>query len=466
MKYRYRFGERPLDGYTIRRGVGQGGFGEVYFAVSDGGREVALKSILRNEEIELRGVRECINLKSPQLVSVFDVRQADDGSVFVIMEYMTGPSLRDLLRQHPRGLGEPEAVHLITEIGKGLICLHDHGVVHRDLKPENIFYEDGHAKIGDYGLAKLLSASRQSGQTMSVGTVHYMAPEIGSGNYQRGVDIYSLGIILHELLTGEVPFDGDSFGEILMKHLTSEPDLSSLTEPFRSAVAGALIKDPRERFQSVEDMLRPLLNGESVEVGFSTFHPRSLSSLARSGSESGPGLAATLDTPPAGLLPFRNQAAASVESSEATRIELAASESLESVENPVSPWRRASDPFFSVLVWFAAQIWKLLERLGAGVYAVVCVIARAIKFVATAPFRRRSPKAEPVSHRDAPSGRRILVRLFWASVSSAIFAGGVCCMAAPFLLLGQFRGEEALICAGVGLALAVFGRRMLAIVSR
>ncbi len=283
VKYRYRFGERPLDGYTIRRGVGQGGFGEVYFAVSDGGREVALKSILRNEEIELRGVRECINLKSPQLVSVFDVRQADDGSIFVIMEYMTGPSLRDLLRQHPRGLGEPEAVHLITEIGKGLTCLHDHGVVHRDLKPENIFYEDGHAKIGDYGLAKLLSASRQSGQTMSVGTVHYMAPEIGSGNYQRGVDIYSLGIILHELLTGEVPFDGDSFGEILMKHLTSEPDLSSLTEPFRSAVAGSLIKDPRERFQSVDDMLGPLLKGGPVEVGFSTFHPRSLTSLVRSG---------------------------------------------------------------------------------------------------------------------------------------------------------------------------------------
>ncbi len=464
MKYRYRFGERPLDGYTIRRGVGQGGFGEVYFAVSDGGREVALKSILRNEEIELRGVRECINLKSPQLVSVFDVRQADDGSVFVIMEYMTGPSLRDLLRQHPRGLGEPEAVHLITEIGKGLICLHDHGVVHRDLKPENIFYEDGHAKIGDYGLAKLLSASRQSGQTMSVGTVHYMAPEIGSGNYQRGVDIYSLGIILHELLTGEVPFDGDSFGEILMKHLTSEPDLSSLTEPFRSAVAGALIKDPRERFQSVEDMLRPLLNGESVEVGFSTFHPRSLSSLARSGSESGPGLATTLDNPPAGLLPFGDQAAASVESSEAPRIEVAASESLESAENRVSPWRKTSDAFLRVVVWFAAQIWKLLERLVAGVCAAARAIARAIKSVVTAPFRRRSPKAEPVSHRDPPSGRRILVRLFWASVSSVIFAGGICCMVAPFLL--AFHAEEALVCAGIGLALAVFGRRMLAIVSR
>ena len=186
VKYRYRFGERPLDGYTIRRGIGQGGFGEVYFAVSDGGREVALKSILRNEEIELRGVRECINLKSPQLVSVFDVRQADDGTAFVIMEYMTGPSLRDLLRRHPQGLGEAETVHLIKEVGKGLTCLHDHGIVHRDLKPENIFYEDGHAKIGDYGLAKMLSASRQSGQTMSVGTVHYMAPEIGSGNYQRG----------------------------------------------------------------------------------------------------------------------------------------------------------------------------------------------------------------------------------------------------------------------------------------
>ena len=102
MRYRYRHGDRPLDGYTIQRGIGRGGFGEVYYAVSDGGREVAIKTLLQNEEIELRGVRECINLKSPHLLSIFDVRRGEDGLAFVIMEYVTGPSLRELLEQHTR----------------------------------------------------------------------------------------------------------------------------------------------------------------------------------------------------------------------------------------------------------------------------------------------------------------------------------------------------------------------------
>ena len=79
MSFRYRHGERPLEGYTIQRGVGRGGFGEVYYAISDGGREVALKALLLNHEIELRGVRQCINLKNPHLVSIFDVKVTDDG---------------------------------------------------------------------------------------------------------------------------------------------------------------------------------------------------------------------------------------------------------------------------------------------------------------------------------------------------------------------------------------------------
>lgn len=463
MKYRYRFGERPLDGYTIRRGVGQGGFGEVYFAVSDGGREVALKSILRNEDIELRGVRECINLKSPQLVSIFDVRQGDDGTAFVIMEYMTGPSLRDLLREHPRGLGEPETVHLIKEIGKGLTCLHDHGIVHRDLKPENIFYEDGRAKIGDYGLAKLLSASRQSGQTMSVGTVHYMAPEIGSGNYQRGVDIYSLGIILHELRTGEVPFDGDSFGEILMKHLTAEPDLSSLTEPFRSIVAGSLVKDPNERFQSVDDMLGPLLKEDSVDGRFSTLHPMTLSSVERrQPAELGPtGVAATLEAPP---IPAVESAAQLFETPPA---EVAASESFASVESAgiaASAGRRTSGPF----AWVAVTIMIVLTGIGEGVLAVARFTGRFLKRIASAPFRRRSRKARSASLDAAPREKRTLVRLFWAFIGSAMFAGGFCLILVSFAQFVSSFGhpDEALILAGVGVGLVVFSRRMLAIVSR
>src|SRR5262245_33152438 len=103
MRYSYRHGERPLRGVTVLRAIGRGGFGEVYYAVSDGGKEVALKALLTGTEIELRGARQCQNLKSPHLVSVNDICQGEDGTWFIVLEYMTGPTLRQVLREHPTG---------------------------------------------------------------------------------------------------------------------------------------------------------------------------------------------------------------------------------------------------------------------------------------------------------------------------------------------------------------------------
>ena len=97
--YRYQHGERPLEGYTIQHGLGRGGFGEVYYAISDSGREVALKAVQNYEDIELRGIKHCMNLKHPQLVSIFDIRHNTQSLPFVIMEYIDGPSLADFLRQ-------------------------------------------------------------------------------------------------------------------------------------------------------------------------------------------------------------------------------------------------------------------------------------------------------------------------------------------------------------------------------
>ena len=106
MEFAYGHGDRPLPGYTIMRAVGRGAFGEVYFAVSDGGREVALKRLVDNADIEIRGVKRVINLKNPHLVSVFDIMTGEDGRPYIIMEYVAGPSLRDILNEHPQGLGE------------------------------------------------------------------------------------------------------------------------------------------------------------------------------------------------------------------------------------------------------------------------------------------------------------------------------------------------------------------------
>ena len=284
MAYRFKHGDRPLDDFTVQRAVGSGGFGEVYYAISDGGREVALKYLRQNPEVELRGVSHCINLKSPHLVSIFDVKKNADGEYFIIMEYCSGPSLRDLLIAEPTGFEPQKAAFFLREIAKGLAYLHDRGIVHRDLKPGNIFYDDGFVKIGDYGLSKFIAVSRHSVQTSSVGTVHYMAPEIGSGDYSRSVDIYALGVMLYEMLLGKVPFEGSSMAEILMKHLTTQPEVDELPDPFGRIIRKALEKDPKDRYQSVDEMIDDLLAQEDVKQSLAGFSPQSLEGAVRQGA--------------------------------------------------------------------------------------------------------------------------------------------------------------------------------------
>ncbi len=298
--FTYQHGDRPLEGYTIERAVGRGGFGEVYYALSDSGREVALKAIQGYEQIELRGVSQCMNLKSPHLVTIFDIRRNEQGKSFVIMEYVSGPSLRDLLTESPAGLGMQKSAFFLREIGKGLSYLHNGGIVHRDLKPGNIFYEDGYVKIGDYGLSKAISPSRHSGQTITVGTVHYMAPEIGAGSYDRSIDIYALGIVLYEMLTGQVPYFGSSHGEVLMKHMMGEPDVSNVQEPMADVIRKALAKDPAQRYQSVQEMVEDVFGAEHVRNSVSCFSPDSLSTVAgrTTPRPHGPQAAAGVATPP------------------------------------------------------------------------------------------------------------------------------------------------------------------------
>src|SRR5206468_2210915 len=110
--------------------------------------------------------------------------------------------------------------------------------------------------VGDYGLSKSIGASQHTAQTHSVGTVHYMAPEISTGNYNKQVDVYAAGVVLYEMLTGRVPFQGESAGEILMKHLTAPPDLNRVPSEYVPIVARALAKNPSHRFASLAEMAR------------------------------------------------------------------------------------------------------------------------------------------------------------------------------------------------------------------
>ena len=256
-RYTFGSGARPLDGYTIKRAIGRGGFGEVYYATSDSGKEVALKLILRNLDVERRGVMQCMNLKCPNLLTIFDLKTSDAGDTFVVMEYVAGPSLASVLKQYPGGLPLAEVRHWLKGLVEGVAYLHDHGIVHRDLKPANLFMEEGIVKIGDYGLAKLITPSQGTEHSESIGTCHYMAPEIGSGKYHKPIDVYAIGVILYEMLTGRVPFDGETVNEVLMKHLTARPDVSMLPQPYQTIVAKALAKDPNQRPSRVYDLLPP-----------------------------------------------------------------------------------------------------------------------------------------------------------------------------------------------------------------
>ena len=258
MGFRYQCGDRPLEGYTIKRGIGSGGFGDVYLAVSDGGKDVALKCIRStiNRDIERRGVSQCINLKHPSLLTLYDLRTDDRLETWVIMELLLGQSLALLINKHPNGMPLDQIRTCITQIAQAIHHLHDHGIVHRDLKPGNVFIENDIVKVGDYGLSKTIGAGVHRDNTQRVGTTNYMAPELITGNYDKKVDIYALGIILFEMLSGKKPFSGTNHDEFVRKQLHNRIDFTCLPyKAFIPVLTKALEIDKNARYSSVLIML-------------------------------------------------------------------------------------------------------------------------------------------------------------------------------------------------------------------
>ncbi|HJZ91394.1 MAG TPA: serine/threonine-protein kinase [Gemmataceae bacterium] len=256
MKFTYRWGQRPLDGFTIKRGLGQGGFGEVYFAVSDGGKEVALKLLVRGRtDTELRGISNCLNFKHPNLVHLYDLKTDERGDHWLVMEYVHGESLSAVLNRNCRGLPPDQARDWFLQVARSVSYLHDHAVIHRDIKPGNVFVEHGVLKLGDYGLSKVVSSASLT-QSANVGTVYYMAPEVGKGACTKHVDMYACGVMFYEMLTGEVPFRGDSWAEVALRHQTDTPELSRVPPDYLTIIEKALDKKPENRFADMDEMIR------------------------------------------------------------------------------------------------------------------------------------------------------------------------------------------------------------------
>ena len=262
--------QTTIDGrYTIERPLGSGGMAEVFLA-HDGvlERDVALK-VLRSQyrsdeefyERFGREARSAASLSHPNIVSIFDRGETPDGTCYIAMEYVAGGTLKEWLDE--RGPMEPQRALAVTaQVAEALWAAHDRGMVHRDIKPQNILVTDmGHLKVTDFGIARAASAATISATNAVFGTAGYLSPEqaLGEPATPRS-DLYSLGIVLYEMLTGVVPYRADNPVAVCMKHVT-EP----LTPPRRldptipeavdALVVKMLAKDPADRPASASELL-------------------------------------------------------------------------------------------------------------------------------------------------------------------------------------------------------------------
>jgi tRNA A-37 threonylcarbamoyl transferase component Bud32 len=260
--------EKIAERYDLEEVVGSGGMSAVYKARDTLlERNVALKILHQqftdDEEYVARfrhEARTVAQLSHPNIVTVID-RGEDGGRQFIVFEYVDGENLKEFLERNGP-LPVRRALELGIEIARGLAFAHQHGLVHRDVKPQNVLLNgEGKAKVTDFGIARSLDVERGMTQTGTVlGTSNYIAPEQASGQpVDAQTDIYALGVVLYELLTGEVPFPGENFVAVAMKHINESPP--SLVEkrpdvPLRlaAAVDRALEKDPRDRFASMDDL--------------------------------------------------------------------------------------------------------------------------------------------------------------------------------------------------------------------
>ncbi len=259
-------GDVLSDRYELEELVGSGGMSSVYRAhdrLLD--RKVALKVLHEQYTGDAEHVgrfrheaRAVATLSHPNIVTVID-RGEHDGRQFIVLEYVDGENLKELIRRGP--LPVATAVDLAIQISQGLAFAHQQGLVHRDVKPQNVLLDgDGQVKVTDFGIARSLDVQHGMTQTGTVlGTSDYIAPEQAQGQrVDEHTDVYSLGVVLYELLTGEVPFPGENFVAVAMRHINEPPPAIRDRRPdvsprLEAAVQKAMAKDARDRFPSMAD---------------------------------------------------------------------------------------------------------------------------------------------------------------------------------------------------------------------
>ena len=258
------------DRYEILEVIGTGGMAVVYKAMCHRlNRYVAVKilrdELANDEEFRKRFQTEAqavAMLSHPNIVSVYDVSHSD-GVEYIVMELIEGVTLMQYMKKKG-ALGWKEALHFAVQISKALEHAHEKGIVHRDIKPQNIMIlKDGTIKVADFGIAALESAQeKKSDQT--VGSVHYIAPEQARGEQpDPRSDIYSLGVVMYEMLTGKMPYDGDTAEQVAMKHITGHPvppqELNpDIPEELAAITLKSMNSDINARYQSASELLRDL----------------------------------------------------------------------------------------------------------------------------------------------------------------------------------------------------------------
>ncbi len=265
-------GQKISDRYQIIKSIGEGGMANVYLAydtILD--RDVAVK-VLRgdlsgDEKFVRRFQREALSASSlthPNIVEVYDVGE-DHGMYYIVMEYIEGKHLKDLIKKRGK-LTVSEVIDIMLQITDGMSVAHDSYIIHRDIKPQNIMIlENGLVKITDFGISMAMNATQLTQTNSVMGSVHYLPPEQASGKGSSlQSDIYSMGIVMYELLVGHLPYKGDNAVEIALKHL-KEPipsvkdELPNIPQSIENIIIKATAKNPKNRYADAREMHEDLL---------------------------------------------------------------------------------------------------------------------------------------------------------------------------------------------------------------